>query len=132
MASADLLVVRIPPVQYADLHSLLREVFSLDCVDPCRLHEVKSAVICKEFPLLFYIYKTTLLTVTVLLLFAFFNLILGATLTFFRVYFLLIGYISVPVFFIASFSINISSFFVIFLATIYIPFSPTNLSLLST
>jgi hypothetical protein len=32
MASADLIVVRIPPVQYADLPNLLRAVFSLESV----------------------------------------------------------------------------------------------------
>jgi hypothetical protein len=51
MASAGLRVDGDPPVQYASLLTLLREVLSLDCVVTGRLQEVKSAAIYKEFPL---------------------------------------------------------------------------------
>jgi hypothetical protein len=54
MASAGLRVDVDPPVQYAGLLTLLREVFSLVCVVTERLQEAKSAAIYKEltFPLL--------------------------------------------------------------------------------
>jgi hypothetical protein len=51
MASAGVRVDGDPPVQYAGLLTLLREVFSLDCVDTGCLQEVKSAAIYKEFTL---------------------------------------------------------------------------------
>jgi hypothetical protein len=50
-ASAGLIVDGDPSAQYADLLSFLREVFSLEYAETCRLQEVKLAAIYKEFTL---------------------------------------------------------------------------------
>jgi hypothetical protein len=49
MASAGLMMDGDPPVQCAGLLTLIREFFSLDCVDTGDLQEVISAAIYKEF-----------------------------------------------------------------------------------
>jgi hypothetical protein len=48
LASAGLRLEGDPPAQYADLLSLLREVFSLSCVDKANLQLTASAEIYKE------------------------------------------------------------------------------------
>ena len=51
LASAGLMVEGDPPRQYGDLLDLLREAFSLDCIDINNLQEAKSAAIYKEWTL---------------------------------------------------------------------------------
>ncbi len=48
MASAGILMVGNPAGHYADLLTLLKEIFSSDCIDTGCLQEAKSAAIYKE------------------------------------------------------------------------------------